>query len=198
MSLVPIHPEAVPDAPDALRWMMPAGTLDFVGEPSTLPAPLQDLYDDGILAAPLVVEPSAVVLRIAAGRSWRAEGATVRRVLQAALLQPGDWGRPVDAAADDVLRSVAQEVLAGEVGEFVQGHGGRIEILDVADGRVTIELSGACAGCPASGVTVQRRFESAVRRRCPQLRDVVARERPGRRGGLFGLLPLTTLGQQAD
>jgi hypothetical protein len=27
---------------------------------------------------------------------------------------------------------------------------------------------------------------------------VVARERPGRRGGLFGLLPLTTLGQQAD
>jgi len=189
MTLVPIHPEVVPDDPDALRWVMPAGTLDFVGEPSALPAALQELYAAGVLAHAVTVEPTAVLLRISPGRTWRADGGGVRRVLQTALAEPDAWGRPAGASADDLVRAAVEEVLAGEVGDFVRGHGGAIEVLAVSDGRVTIELGGACEGCPASGLTVKTRFEAAVRRRCPELREVVAREGAPRRGGLLRLLP---------
>jgi len=187
--LVPVHPEAT-DAPEVLRWVVPVGALGFVGEPSRVPAPLQDLYAAGVLAAPTVVEPAAVLLRIGAGRSWRDEGPSVRRALQAALARPQDWRPPADASGDDVLRAAAEEVLAGEVGDFVDGHGGVIEVLDVADDQVTIQLGGACSGCPASGVTVQSRFEAALRRLYPQLRGVVAHEAPSsRRPRLIQLLP---------
>lgn len=176
-ALVPVHPEAT-DAPEVLRWVFPVGTLGFVGEPSAVPAPLQDLYADGALAGVPVVEPAAVLLRIGAGRSWRTDGPAVRRALQAALARPGDWRAPVDASDEDVLRAAVEEVLAGEVGDFVRGHGGVIGVLGIADDEVSIELGGACAGCPASGLTVQHRFETALRRRYPRLRGVVAHETP--------------------
>jgi Fe-S cluster biogenesis protein NfuA len=188
-TLVPVHPEAVPDAPDTLRWVVPAGTLDFVGAPSRVPAPLRDLYDAGVLAPPVTVEPTAVLLRIADGASWRADGARVRSALQAALAEPGQWEHPVGTGVDDLLRAAVEDVLAGEVGEFVRGHGGQLEVLDVSDGRVSISLGGACAGCPASGFTIQSRFEAAVRRRCPQLREVVAEETTPWRDRMLRLLP---------
>lgn len=188
--MIPIHPEAVADDPQMLRWVMPAGTLGFVGRPAEVPPPLRDLYAAGVLVPPTLVEPGAVQLRIAPGRSWRVDGARVRTALQAALARPDGWRAPVGASDDDVLRAAAGEVLTTELGEYVAGHGGRIEILEVVDGRITIELGGACAGCPASGVTVQRRFEDAVRRRCPELREVVAREEaPTWRGRVMRLLP---------
>lgn len=186
--LVPVHPEAT-DAPETLRWVFPIGTLGFVGEPARVPAPLQDLYATGVLAGPVVVEPAAVLLRIGTGRSWRTDGPQVRRTLQAALADPDGWSAPAGASDDDLLRAAAEEVLAGEVGDFVRGHGGVIEVLGVADDEVTISLGGACAGCPASGLTVQSRFETALRRSYPRLRGVVAHEirsdRPSRLGTLL-------------
>lgn len=189
MSGVPIHPEAT-EAPEVLRWVFPVGSLGFVGEPDRLPAPLQELYDAGVLAGPALLEPAALLLRIAPGRSWRTEGPRVRTAVQAALVLAQEWQPPAGAGDDDLLRAAVAEVLAGEVGDFVRGHGGVLDVLDVADDEVSIELGGACAGCPASGVTVQHRFEAALRRRYPRLRAVVAREAPApRRSRLIPLLP---------
>jgi Fe/S biogenesis protein NfuA len=186
---VPIHPEAT-EAADVLRWVFPAGTLGFVGEPVRVPDSLQDLYVAGVLTGSPVVQPEAVFLRIGDGHSWRADGPEVRRALQAALARPGEWQPPVDSSEDHVLRAAVEEILAGAVGDFVRGHGGVIEVLDVADHQVTVELGGACAGCPASGTTVQSRFETALRQRYPRLRAVVAHQAPrSRRSRLIQLLP---------
>lgn len=173
--LIPVHPEATADD-DALRWVFPVGTLDFVGVPAGLPEPLQALYDDGTLTPPLLVEPAAARLRIAAGRDWRSEGPRVRRALQAALAHPRQWQPPVASSPDDVLLAAVEEVLAGEVGDFVRGHGGEIRVLGAADDVVTVALGGTCAGCPASGLTLQHRLEVALRRCYPQLRGVIAHE----------------------
>lgn len=189
-ALVPVHPEAVPGMPDTLRWVVPAGTLDFVGEPARVPTPLQKLYDAGVLAGSVTVEPTGILLRVAPGRSWRTEGAGVRTALQAALGVPEQWVRPAEASSQDLVRAAVQEVLAGEVGDYVRGHGGRIEVLDVFEDRVTIALGGACEGCPASGFTIQSRFEAAVRRRCPHLREVVVQESPTWRDRIRRRLPI--------
>lgn len=187
---VPIHPEPVPDDPAVLRWVVPAGTLRFVGDPAGVPAPLRSLLDDGTLVE-VTVDPDAVVLRAGAGVSWREVGPRVRGLLQAALATPAEWVAPAEdleqPPADRVLARAVEQVIDGDVGDYVRGHGGRIQLLGVADGRVEVSLGGACSHCPASDVTLSQRFEVAVRARFPELREVVVRDEApqGRR-----LLPL--------
>jgi len=190
--LVPVHPERVPDRPDLLRWAVPAGSLPFVGEPRAVPQPLGDLLADGTLAGPVLVEPTAVVLAVGAGRSWAAVGAGVRGALQGALARPGEWEAPGDADPDDRLRRAVEQVVAGEVGDYVRSHGGRIEVVGARDGRVEVGMAGTCVGCPASRATLTGRFETAVRALYPELREVVRRDQaePDDTGQGRRLLPL--------
>ena len=188
--MIPIHPEAVPGSPDELRWVMPAGTLDFVGDVVTAPASVQALVDSGVIAS-MVVEPTAVRIRLGENHSWRSEGGTVRSALGAALTDPGAWAPIAETRPDDVLRAAVAEVVQGEVGDYIRSHGGRLDVVSVADGNVAVALGGTCAHCPASDVTLTDRFEDAVRERFPALVGVTAAADPGIAGGrrLLGLFP---------
>ena len=172
--LVPLHPEPVDGDPLELRWVIPAGTLDFVGGPARVPDDLQVLLDDGTLEA-LSVEPDAIRTRLGAGRSWRAEGPRTRAALQAALATPAGWSPAGDASSDAVLRMAVQQVIDGDVGDYVRSHGGAVQLLTVHHGAVEVSLHGACAHCPASEFTLTERFEQAVRARYPALTSITAR-----------------------
>ncbi len=188
---VPVHPEPVPGDGQALRWSVPAGVLGFVGVPSGLPAPLAALVGSGVLTA-VSVEPAGVCTTLADGHGWREQGAAVRDALQAALASPGAWTPPDGGAgADAVLRMAVDEVIDGEVGDYIRSHGGRVELLDAHDDEVELRLSGACTHCPASGSTLGERVETALRARYPDLRRVTARQDPGLAGGrrMLGLRP---------
>ncbi|WP_148616450.1 NifU family protein [Nocardioides rubriscoriae] len=193
-----IHPEPVAGDPTAVRWVMPAGTLPFVGAPAALPPELQTLVDDGTVTR-VEVEPDAVRVAIAAGRSWRVVGGRVRSALVAALGDASAWRGPGGADRDDVLRMAVEQVIAGDVGDYVRGHGGRISLLDVRGGRVEVALGGACAHCPSSDLTLTQRFEVAVRARCPDVTEVVTRDEPGASGetGRRRLLPLRPVRRSA-
>lgn len=174
MTLVPLHPEAVDGDPAALRWVMPAGTLPFVGAPARLPTVVRSLVEDGTIVA-LVVEPVAIVARLAAGASWRAAAPRVRAALSQGLADAGAWAAyDPSSGPDDVLRAAVGEVLAGEVGAYVRSHGGEVSVVSVGDDQVTLRLTGACAHCPASDLTLRERVEVAVRARYPALRSVTA------------------------
>jgi Fe-S cluster biogenesis protein NfuA len=56
----------------------------------------------------------------------------------------------VEAVVDEVLRPL------------VEADGGRIEIVAIEDGTVTLRLSGACAGCPGAPYTRTRVVEPAL------------------------------------
>lgn len=190
--LVPLHPEQV-DADDrSLRWVVAAGTFDFVGAPVGLPAEIAALIADGTLES-VEIEPTAVRTRLASGRHWRQEGARVRTALQIAIARPTEWSAAATGtaseSADDVLRMAVREVIDGEVGQYVLSHGGQVELVDVHDGRVEVALRGACTHCPAAGFTLTDRFETAIRARYPALRSIVAREvePAGNRPGWLGL-----------
>ncbi len=194
--LVALHPETVPGDPQCLRWVVPVGTLVLVGAVRAAPAPLQQLLDDGTLAE-VAVEPAGVRTRLGEGRSWRAEGGRVREALQPALSAPEQWTGVVPSTPDDALRMAVQQVIDGAVGDYVRSHGGAARLVEVRDGAVVLSLSGACDHCPASGLTLSGRFETAVRALHPALRSVTAHtEAPpsdgsptgGRR--LLGLTPL--------
>lgn len=59
----------------------------------------------------------------------------------------------------------------------IQADGGDILLVDVDDstGRVTVELTGACVGCPASSVTMKAGIERIMKDRVPGVTEVVQR-----------------------
>ncbi|MET9887514.1 NifU family protein [Streptomyces sp. NPDC006430] len=172
--MIPVHPQQVPGRPDRVRWVIPAGVLTGTGPLGRVPAPLAALLTDGTLAR-ITLEGAAVVTGLGADRTWAEEGARVRTALHASLDDPAGWV-PVTGTSpsdDDArLSDVAREVLAGEVGDFARSHGGRIDLVDVHDGIVTVRLGGTCHGCPASWFTLHQRLERELRRRHPSVRDV--------------------------
>jgi Fe-S cluster biogenesis protein NfuA len=177
--VVALHPQACPAEPDRLRWIIPAGTLTGFGVATAVPAPLAALVAGGRLAE-IVVEPGAVLTRLAPGHGWAAEGPGVRSALHAALEQPDGWvvaATPEDGL-DARLAAEVSELLEGSAGQFARSHGGGIELLGVRDGVVTVHLSGACHGCPAARFTLHQRLERELRRRCPALRAVRASAAP--------------------
>ena len=55
----------------------------------------------------------------------------------------------------------------------IAAHGGKISIVDVKDGNLSVTMSGGCQGCAASQLTLRRGFEVKVRRVAPEIVDII-------------------------
>jgi Fe-S cluster biogenesis protein NfuA len=62
------------------------------------------------------------------------------------------------AAADRALDSVRP---------YIASHGGAVEVLEVSEGVVHVRLTGACAGCAGSAITLREGVEAALRAGMP-------------------------------
>ena len=178
--VVPIHPQSCPGDPDRVRWIIPASLLSGTGTVTAVPVPLAALLTDGTLAE-IVVEPAAVVTRLGHGRSWSTDAPRVRTAIHAALEEPTAWiaaDDPDGCGVDALLYPVVQELLDGAVGQYARSHGGRIDLVDIRDGVVTVRLTGACHGCPAAHLTLRHRLERDLRRWYPAVRVVDAGRAP--------------------
>lgn len=67
------------------------------------------------------------------------------------------------------LRARVEHALRAEIAPALELDGGGIEVLAVADGVASVRLSGACAGCPATILTVLTRLEAELRARVPEV-----------------------------
>ena len=57
----------------------------------------------------------------------------------------------------------------------LEADGGSIELVEVDDdGLVRVRLTGACAGCPMSQITLQQGVERVLKEQLPQVQRVVA------------------------
>jgi Fe-S cluster biogenesis protein NfuA len=71
------------------------------------------------------------------------------------------------------MREKVEEAL-NSVREALQGHGGDVELVDVDDeGTVQVRLTGACAGCPMSQMTLRMGIERALKQMVPEVKAVV-------------------------
>lgn len=61
-----------------------------------------------------------------------------------------------------------------EIRPYLQADGGNIELIDVEEGVVKVKLSGACAGCPMSTMTLQWGVERALKKKIPEVVRVEA------------------------
>ena len=103
----------------------------------------------------------------------------VRSLVRETELRPDDFILPLFVRPG---RGVRQEIgsmpgqyqlsvdrLAEEVGPALDLDGGAIEVLDVTGGVVQVRLSGVCAGCPATIMTVITSLEDELRKCVPEV-----------------------------
>jgi len=71
------------------------------------------------------------------------------------------------------LRTEVEQALA-EVRPHLQLDGGDVELVDVEDGVVKVRLTGACAGCPMSQMTLKWGVENYLKKKIPEVKSVEA------------------------
>lgn len=67
------------------------------------------------------------------------------------------------------LRDRVERVLKHDIAPALMLDGTGIEVLDVSDGIAQVRLSGVCAGCPATIMTVIVSLEDELRKRVPEV-----------------------------
>ncbi|MBA7652440.1 Fe/S biogenesis protein NfuA [subsurface metagenome] len=68
----------------------------------------------------------------------------------------------------DKVEKVLDEVRPG-----LQADGGDVELVDVTeDGIVKVKLTGACAGCPMSTLTLKMAIEKRLKEKIPEVKAV--------------------------
>ena len=71
------------------------------------------------------------------------------------------------------MKERVEEVLA-QVRPSLQADGGDVELLDVSEGVVKLRLTGACGGCPMSGMTLRMGIERLLKEQIPEVKEVIA------------------------
>lgn len=75
---------------------------------------------------------------------------------------------------ESTTREKVEETL-DTVRPALQADGGNVELVDVTDdGVVSVRLTGACAGCPMSTMTLKMGIERTLRDRVPEVKRVEA------------------------
>ncbi|MGQ0829843.1 MAG: NifU family protein [Bacteroidota bacterium] len=66
------------------------------------------------------------------------------------------------------------EILEQYIRPAVEGDGGSITFKNFKEGIVTVQLRGACSGCPSSTITLKAGIEGLLKRMIPEVKEVVS------------------------
>jgi len=66
------------------------------------------------------------------------------------------------------------EILEQYIRPAVEGDGGSITFKSYNDGVVTVQMRGACSGCPSSTLTLKAGIEGLLKRMIPDVKEVVS------------------------
>lgn len=75
---------------------------------------------------------------------------------------------------DDELKCRVERALKEDIAPALLIDGSEIEVVDVSDGIAQVRLSGVCAGCPATIMTVITNLETELRTRVPEVEVIEA------------------------
>lgn len=71
------------------------------------------------------------------------------------------------------MKEKVQKVL-NKVRPSLQADGGDVEFVGIDDGVVKVKLTGACAGCPMSQMTLKMGIEKLLKKEIPEVKEVVS------------------------
>ena len=78
-------------------------------------------------------------------------------------------------AAKDEVEAKIIEILDQYIRPAVESDGGMITFKELKDGVVTVQMRGACSGCPSSTLTLKAGIEALLKRLLPDaVKEVVS------------------------
>ncbi|NNC94308.1 MAG: NifU family protein [Chitinophagales bacterium] len=84
--------------------------------------------------------------------------------------------KEVHTEEDGSIQSKITDLLEKYVKPAIEMDGGYISFKSYDEGVVTVQLQGACSGCPSSMVTLKGGIEGLLKRMIPEVKEVVAEE----------------------
>lgn len=97
------------------------------------------------------------------------------------VMAAGSGDRPVDSPdgeffdeGDETIVLTIKELLETRVRPAVAQDGGDITFRGYRDGKVYLNMKGACSGCPSSTATLQHGIQNLLRHFVPEVREVEA------------------------
>ena len=75
------------------------------------------------------------------------------------------------------MKDKVEEVL-NKIRPSLIADGGNVELVDVQDGIVSLKLTGACAGCPMSTLTLKNGIERILKEELSDVKEVVSVDSP--------------------
>ena len=175
-----IQTEETPN-PATLKFLpgqpvLPGKNLEFLSLEEASSSPLaQILFKiDGVIG--VFLSEDFISITKDGSREW----ALMKPSLLGAIMEHYTAKRPIvletqtkgDNHEDDEIVSQIKELLYTRVRPAVAQDGGDIVFEDFTDGIVTLQMRGACAGCPSSSATLKMGVENLLRHYIPEVKEV--------------------------
>ena len=167
------------------REVLPNGSMDFRSEQDAKNSPLAEaLFNvDGVVG--VFLSDDFITITKRDDKDWHLmkpgllgvimEHFTANRPVVIADDENSKSGSSVQDEDEDVVLQI-KELLYTRVRPAVAQDGGDIVFEDFTDGTVTVQMRGACAGCPSSTATLKMGIENMLRHYIPEVKEVVAAE----------------------
>ena len=167
------------------REVLPNGSVDFRSEQDAKNSPLAEaLFNvDGVVG--VFLSDDFITITKRNDKDWHLmkpgllgvimEHFTANRPVIISDDENSKSGSSVKDEDDDVVLQI-KELLYTRVRPAVAQDGGDIVFEDFTDGTVTVQMRGACAGCPSSTATLKMGIENMLRHYIPEVKEVVAAE----------------------
>ena len=167
------------------REVLPNGSVDFRSEQDAKKSPLAEaLFNvDGVVG--VFLSDDFITITKRNDKDWHLmkpgllgvimEHFTANRPVIISDDENSKSGSSVKDEDEDVVLQI-KELLYTRVRPAVAQDGGDIVFEDFTDGTVTVQMRGACAGCPSSTATLKMGIENMLRHYIPEVKEVVAAE----------------------
>mgnify|MGYP003326109041 FL=1 len=167
------------------REVLPNGSMDFRSEQDAKKSPLAEaLFNvDGVVG--VFLSDDFITITKRDDKDWHLmkpgllgvimEHFTANRPVINTDDENSKSGSSVQDEDEDVVLQI-KELLYTRVRPAVAQDGGDIVFEDFTDGTVTVQMRGACAGCPSSSATLKMGIENMLRHYIPEVKEVVAAE----------------------
>ena len=167
------------------REILPNGSMDFRSEQDAKKSPLAEaLFNvDGVVG--VFLSDDFITITKRDDKDWHLmkpgllgvimEHFTANRPVIISDDENSKSGSSIQDGDEDVVLQI-KELLYTRVRPAVAQDGGDIVFEDFTDGTVTVQMRGACAGCPSSTATLKMGIENMLRHYIPEVKEVVAAE----------------------
>jgi Fe-S cluster biogenesis protein NfuA len=161
------------------RTLHPGGPFFFGNKERAVGSPLGEQLFALTGVANVLIADSVVTVCKEPTASWSGLKADIGMAIRTQLRSgvPAILEMPVansrQGKTDAELTTAVQELLDKEVNRSIANHGGKISIVGVRQGKLSITMSGGCQGCASSQVTLRQGFEVMLKRVAPEIEEII-------------------------